>query len=118
LLSGFGNATNYRYKYMVRALKRLENLLVNEGELPKELASFLIECLVYNVPNDEFGHARYVDEMRAVLATIFNATLAKDRCSGWLEVSERKYLFHTSQLWTFEQAHALADKAWNRMGFK
>ena len=112
------NATNYRYKYMVRALKRLENLLVKEGELPTELPSFLIECLVYNVPNDQFGHTKYVDEMRAVLTMIFNATLAKEKCSDWVEANGRKCLFHPSEPWTFEQAHALADKAWNRMGFK
>ncbi len=111
------NSTNYRYKYMVRALKRLENLLVQEGKLVDELPSFLIECLVYNVPNDNFSHKNYVDEMRAVLAPIFNATRNKEDCSDWIEVSGRKYLFHSGQSWTYEQAHSLADKAWKRMGF-
>lgn len=112
------NATNYRYKYMVRALKRLENELIKGGQLSKELPSFLIECLVYNVPDTEFNHTTYVDEMRAVLASIFNATLAEDKCSDWIEVNGRKYLFRSSQPWTYQQAHDLADKAWDRMGLK
>ena len=58
--------TGRRYKRMVRALKRLENELVSEGLLD-DLPSFLIECLVYNVPNDKFNHTNYVDDMRAVL---------------------------------------------------
>jgi hypothetical protein len=56
--------------------------------------------------------------MRAVLASIFNATLAEDKCSDWIEVNGRKYLFRSSQPWTYQQAHDLADKAWDRMGLK
>jgi hypothetical protein len=111
------NATNHRYKFMVRALKQLENLLVTEGKLAEELPSFLIECLVYNVPNDCFNHNTYVSDMQDVLRIIFNSTLKKEDCQEWVEVNERKYLFHSSQPWTYQQAHDLGDKAWDRMGF-
>ena len=110
--------TNHRYKFMVRALKRLETELVNEGKLPGELPSFLMECLVYNVPNDRFNHKTYLKDMREVLAYIFNQTLKYEKCEDWLEVSERKYLFRTSQPWTWQQAHALADQAWDYMGLE
>lgn len=112
------NATNHRYKFMVRALKRLETELVKEGLLKDELPSFLIECLVYNVPDDSFNHTTYMDEMRAVLANIFNATLSDEKCKEWVEVNWRKYLFRSSQPWTRSQAHALADAAWNRLGYQ
>lgn len=112
------NATNYRYKYMVRALKKLDTFLVKEGKLAAELPSFLMECLVYNVPNDKFNHKKYFDEMRAVLATIYNATLKDEDCTDWVEVNGRKYLFRTAQPWTRQQAHSLADAAWKRMGFE
>lgn len=111
------NATGRRYKRMARALKRLENELVTNGKI-SELPSFLMECLVYNVPSALFGHATYVDEMRAVLATIYNDTLSKDACKDWLEVNERKYLFHASQGWTRSQAHELAAVAWDYMSFE
>jgi hypothetical protein len=110
------DATGRRYKRMVRALKRLENELVKSG-LIEELPSFFIECLVYNVPNDCFSHSTYVSDMRDVLRIIFNSTLKKEDCKEWVEVNERKYLFHSSQPWTYQQAHDLADKAWDRMGF-
>ncbi len=111
------DATGRRFKRMVRALKRLENELVKAGAID-ELPSFLIECLVYNVPNDKFNHKNYVDDMRAVLATIFNETLDADQCAKWLEVNELKWLFHSAQPWTFQQAHRLADAAWDHMGFR
>jgi hypothetical protein len=111
------NATGRHYKRMVRALKRLENHLLTLGKI-EELPSFLMECLVYNVPNELFNHSTYVADMRAVLATIFNATRSDEACKAWLEASERKYLFHASQGWTRQQAHALAHHAWEVMGFE
>jgi hypothetical protein len=110
------NATARRYKRMVRALKRLENELVTRGKI-EELPSFLMECLVYNAPNSDFNHTSYLADMREVLASIFNGTLSADKCKEWLEVSERKYLFHRDQSWTREQAHRLAAEAWDYIGF-
>lgn len=112
------NATSRRYKRMVRALKRLENELVKKGHLESELPSFLMECLVYNVPNDRFNHSTYVSDMREVLAYIFNQTLKSEACNEWVEVNERKWLFRPSQPWTWRQAHTLADKAWDYMGLE
>lgn len=112
------DATGRRYKRMVRALKRLENELFKKGKLEAELPSFLMECLVYNVPNDQFNHKTYLRDMREVLRHIFNQTLKYEKCKDWLEVSERKYLFRPSQPWTWQQAHDLADQAWDYMGLE
>lgn len=111
------NATGRRYKRLVRALKRLENELVDAGVL-RELPSFFMECLVYNVPNEMFGHDEYAADMRAALATIFNATLTDPSCEKWLEASERKWLFGHGQGWTRQQAHDLAARAWDHLGFE
>ena len=111
------NATGFRYKFMVRALKRLENELVSERLLPNELPSFFIECLVFNVTDDAFQHKTYVQDMREVLRQIFNSTLKEETCHEWVEANYMKYLFRPSQPWTFEQAHTLAAKAWAYMGY-
>lgn len=110
------NATARRYKRMTRALKRLENELVTRGEI-EALPSFLMECLVYNVPNSSFNHSTYLADMRSVLAFVFNETRTADKCNEWLEVNERKYLFRPAQSWTYKQAHELASKAWDYIGF-
>jgi predicted nucleotidyltransferase len=110
------DATGRRYKRMVRIIKRLENELV-DAKVMDDLPSFFMECLVYNVPNEYFKNRNYKDDLRAVLASIFNASKQSEKCKDWLEASERKYLFHPSQPWTMQQAHDLASNAWNLIGY-
>jgi hypothetical protein len=77
-----------------------------------------MECLVYNVPDDDFGQPTYMGEMRHVLATIFNATLSSGDSNDWHEVHELRYLFRGNTEWTAAQAHKLADVAWDVLGFE
>jgi hypothetical protein len=109
--------TNRRYKRMVRCLKKLQTLLVDEELLDKELPSYLVECLVYNVPDGGFGNSTYKDDMRYVLMTIFNETLPAGDWNDWHEVNELKYLLRSNREWTRAQVHKLADVAWDYMGF-
>jgi hypothetical protein len=108
--------TGKRYKRMVRALKRLQTRLVDQGELSKALPSYLIECLVYNVPDDGFNHTTYLADMRYVLATIFNETKDDGDWESWEEVHGLHYLFKGTKAWTYEQAHGLASAAWDHLG--
>lgn len=110
--------TAKRYKRMVRALKKLQTRLVEQGLLSEELPSYLIECLVYNVPNNAFGHSAYRQDMREVLASIFNATLSTGSWNDWEEVNELHYLFRGSKPWTYTAVHKLADKAWTHLGLE
>ncbi|MDC2958158.1 nucleotidyltransferase [Streptomyces gilvifuscus] len=112
------NRTKRRYKRMVRALKRLQTRLIESGTLTDELPSYLIECLVYNVPDGDFGHPTYKADMRAVLAFIFNGTLPSGDWNDWEEVNGLKYLFRGNPSWTHEQVHDLADAAWDEIGFE
>lgn len=110
------NRTGRRYKRLVRILKRLENQLSKEG-LINDLPSYFVECLVYNIPDEYFGFDNYIDDLRNVLAIIYNATANLQRCEYWMEVNEIKYLFHSSQNWSYSDAHDFADKAWDYVGF-
>jgi hypothetical protein len=112
------NRTGRRYKRMVRALKKLENELRDQGRLSSDVASYLMECLVFNVPDDLFMHTRLVDDMRAVLATIFNSTPPTGDASEWIEVNRLKWLFRGNKGWNQPDAHALAAAGWAYMGFK
>jgi hypothetical protein len=112
-------ATGDRFKYITRILKRLRNEMEETGISSAEpIPSYLIECLVWNVPNERFGHDQYIDDARYALAYTFNETLSEDKCREWGEVNELKYLFRPSQSWTREQAHAFLDTAWNYIGFE
>ena len=113
------SATNRRFKAIVRILKRLRNRMATEGiEVAIPIPSFLIECLVWNVPAGSFGHTTYTADVRSILATTFNATLTDAACSEWLEVSRLKYLFRGSKPWTRQQAHSFLSRAWDYLGLR
>src|SRR3989442_7005460 len=111
--------TNQRFKPVVRILKRLRNEMDAENiAAAKPIPSFLIECMVWNVSNEGFGHDSHTADVRWALAHLFNNTMKQEDCREWGEINELKYLFRAPQSWTMEQAHAFASAAWDYLGFK
>ena len=114
------NRTNTYYKKAVRILKRLENAMVTAG-VSDELPSYLMECLIYNCPDEYFARTTWRGVMQGCLADIFNYTLVPEpntESERWLEVNEAKYLFFPAQKWTREQVHSFAGAAWAFVGFE
>ncbi len=111
--------TGKRYKGIIRILKRLRNKMQDEKiKEAADIASFLIESLVWNMPDQAFGHDRLTDDVRYVLAHCYTHTQDDEKCKGWGEVNELKYLFRTSQPWTRQQANSFLLAAWQYIGFK
>ena len=112
-------ATSRRFKSLVRIFKSLCNYMTDKGIADaKAIPSFLLECLVWNVPNDNFGKSTYSDDVKACLTFLYSGTKTQDKCNEWGEVSELKYLFRGNQKWTCEQANKFVLSAWNYIGFK
>ncbi len=86
---------------------------IKAGDIP----SFLVECIVWNVPNNDLQHPNYSTNIREVLIFLYNKTKTVEPCKEWGEVSELKYLFRPSQKWTREQVNAFIVSAWNYIGF-
>ena len=84
----------------------------------KPINGFLIECLVWNVPNSNFGHTTYKSDVRECLVFLFNNTMTDDQCFEWGEVSELKYLFRGEIKWTRQQVHLFISAAWDYIGFE
>jgi len=113
------DATSRYYKRVVRIMKRLRYQMEDDGiTAAKGIASYLIECLVWNVPNSGFFHTTYKDDLRFALAHTFNATIDDEQCKEWGEVNDLKYLFRPIQKWTRQQAHSFLSAAWDYVGFK
>ena len=111
-------ATNRAYKSLVRILKSLCNEMSEQNiQQAKEVYGFLIECLVWNVPNSNFSHSDWKGDVRECLAHLFNNIKEEEKCKDWGEVSELKYLFRGGQKWTRQQAFLFIDKAWDHIGF-
>jgi hypothetical protein len=113
------DATGQRFKKMVRVLKNLRNEMDEAGQSSaKPIASFLSECLVFNVPNSTFGHTTFYDELREVIRYLYINTEKEESCSEWGEESELLYLFKGNKPWTREQANAFLLDAWIYVGFQ
>jgi hypothetical protein len=104
-------ATSRRFKRVVRILKRLENKLVEDGVVD-EVASYLIESMVYNAPGSCFAGYTWAHDVRAVLVHIWQDTEEPECEKRWFEVNGIKYLFHSTQKWTRDEARNFVYEAW------
>jgi len=108
--------TGKRFKSIVRVLKALSNEMMEQQVCDGDIPGFLIECLVWNVPNDRFQKTIYAEDVKAALVFLYEHTKTDEMCGEWGEVSELKYLFRPIQKWTREQANAFTVAAWNYAG--
>ncbi|MXW83867.1 MAG: nucleotidyltransferase [Rhodothermaceae bacterium] len=108
-----------RFKGVVRILKRLRNTIAESGNnMVQSVPGYLIECLTWNVPNQEFLRDSLCARVQAVLAYVWSNTREDSLCNSWCEVDNTKYLFHWTQPWTREAAHAFADAALRYLGMQ
>jgi len=111
-------ATSKSYKRIIRILKRMRNKM-QDDKIPEaaNVASFLIECLVWNAPLTAFNHTTWTDILKAVITDVWNGTRDIADCTKWAEVNGVKLLFATSQPWTKQQANQFLLAAWKYMGY-
>ena len=113
------DSTSRAFKSVVRILKNTKIDMVDKNLITDDsVPSFLIECLVWNVPNDAFNHTTWTSITRSVLANLFNSTLKQEDCLGYAEVSDLKWLFKGQAKWTYQTAHAFLDKVWRYLGYE
>lgn len=111
--------TSTRFKKLVRVLKRLRDEMLADGVAAADpIPSYLIECLVWNAPNDAFVHEAYADNLRAILLHLFSSTESDAPCSEWGEVNELKYLFRGNPPWTRQAVNDFIIAAWNHARFQ
>lgn len=111
--------TSRRYKRVVRILKKLSYEMAENGiEAAKNTPSFLIECLIWNVANENILQDSYYNNLRNSLVFIFNKISEDKECNEWGEVSELKYLFRGSQPWTKKSVNDFILQAWSYVGYK
>lgn len=102
------NATGRRFKRMVRCLKRLENELVKQGRLNDAVPSFLMECLIFCVPDHCMADESYYQTFEWSLLHAWSATRTDGDWQRWLEVNKIKPLFEESGgTFARRQAHEL-----------
>ncbi|MFA6909050.1 MAG: nucleotidyltransferase [Patescibacteria group bacterium] len=106
--------TNHNFKAGVRILKCLRNLMDEKSiSSAKPISSYLLECLIWNVPDSSFATSTYRDMVQNILAHLYNKTMDDEQCKEWGEINELKYLFRLRQPWTRDQTHTFLGDAWN-----
>ena len=111
--------TSRRYKGLVRILKKLRIELEEAGNQTAAAApGYLLECLGWNAQDWCFSHDTWVDRLQSVLRFLWQNTQKYELCEKWCEVDNIKYLFHITQPWTREQAHAIINDIWDYVGVK
>ena len=112
------NRTNYKYKKLVRIMKHVKNEMVDDGKTNGDkITSFLVECLVWNVPDSTItGYNSWTETVQQAIIYLYNA-IKDDKHKEWGEVSELLYLFR-GRKWTDQDAKQWLYDAWNYMGYK
>lgn len=109
-----------RFKRTVRLYKRIRNKMKEDGiPVSENIRSFLIESLLWNVPNTIFNSTdSWNDILRNSIISLYNSTKTEEGCKSWGEVSEQFYLFHSGRKWTREETNAFLVQMWNYLEYK
>ena len=109
------NKTTHRsYKGVVRILKKLRNEMDDAFiAAAKPIPGFLIECMIWNAPTSCFKGNTWDDKVQAVLVHLGLSTNDDASCEDVKEVNDIKFLFHSNQPWTRQEAYAFLEAAWS-----
>lgn len=110
------SGTGRRYKQIVRCVKRLVGELYEDRIIARDYPGYLLECLLYNVPNNRFGHDRRYDDMQSAFRYLWNGLRDEDVYLSWHEPSELLMLFRGRPDRVARNALNVIEKAWQRIG--
>ena len=113
------NDTNRRFKRLTRLHRKLRYKMIEDGEnVSDNITSFLLECLVWNVPNRIMNdYDSWTDRLRESIIYIHSQTKEQATCKEWGEVSELLYLFHSKRKWSYQDVNAYMVVLWNYLKF-
>ncbi len=111
------NNTNYEYKKLVRIMKHIRNEMVDDKKTNGDkITSFLVECLVWNIPNITItGYNSWTETVKQAIIYLYNE-IKENRHGQWTEVSKMLYLFK-SRKWTDNDVKQWLYDAWNYLGY-
>ncbi|KAB8033586.1 nucleotidyltransferase domain-containing protein [Fluviispira multicolorata] len=100
------NSTNRLYKNFVRILKniRYEMESIYPSASKNKVPSYLISCLIYNVPDCYFNENDYLS-FKIIIEFLIQKFNDPNNLTNWLEVNEIKNLFGYYQKWEINDVH-------------
>ncbi|MFD2034951.1 nucleotidyltransferase [Belliella marina] len=113
------NSNTYRrFKRLTRLHRKLRYKMIDDGEnVSDNITSFLLECLVWNVPNRIMNNNdSWTDRLKESIIYIYEQTKDEETCKEWGEVSELLYLF-VGRKWTYKDVNSYMVLLWNHLEF-
>jgi hypothetical protein len=111
--------TQKRFKRLTRIFRRIRyHMIDNHVPVNDHITSFLVECLVWNVPNRIFNdYHNWTNRLRNSLVWLYGNTDEDSKCKEWGEVSEYLYLFRPSRKWSREDVNNYIVQMWGYVGY-
>lgn len=112
--------TQRRFKRLTRIYKRIRAKMIDDGEsVNGNITSFLLECLLWNVPNQIFNdYETWTDRLRESIVFLWNSTQTEQKCNNWCEVSGLLYLFSGDRKWSKTDVNTYLLHLWHYLGYK
>jgi len=110
--------TSKRFKRLTRIHRRLRYKMIEDGQpISDNITSFLLECLVWNTPNDVFNNTNtWTERLKLSIGHIYKKTQNEDDCKDWGEVSELLYLF-VGRKWSRQDVNDYMIQVWNYLEY-
>ena len=111
--------TQRRFKRLTRVFKRLRTSMIQNGQsVNPNITSFLLECLLWNVPDWIYNdNETWTERLRHSITFVLDKTLIEDRCSDWKEVSDLLYLFDRERKWSRQDVYSYLVDLWLYLGY-
>jgi hypothetical protein len=111
--------TGRRFKKTIRILKNLrEEMRELDIRQSRNVPSPLIEAMVYNVPNNAFGHKKITDDIKHILDYCIQNTSDDEKCKDWKEADRLRPVFSDTRSWRRQQAYDFLVAARDYIVFK
>lgn len=111
--------TQRRFKRLTRLHRKLRYKMKDDGvTINGNITSFLLECLVWNVPNrimNDYG--TWTERLKQSIIYLYEQTKEDSTCKEWGEVSELLYLFHSGRKWSRADVNEYMVQLWNYLEF-
>ncbi len=112
--------TQRRFKRLTRIFKRIQAKMIEDGEIINQnITSFLLECLVWNVPDWIFNdYETWTDRLKQSVVFLYGNTREERDCEDWTEVSGLLDLFHSGRKWSRADVNAYLLNLWDYLEYQ
>jgi hypothetical protein len=111
--------TQRRFKRLTRLHRKLRYKMKDDGAtINGNITSFLLEGLVWNVPNRIMNdYDTWTERLKQSIIYIHQQTKEENTCKEWGEVSELLYLFHSGRKWSRADVNEYMVQLWKYLEF-